>query len=57
MLHLLRGTLAPAFGSKSSAVSGQCPSRGSLQSFPSPWGMEQETWAVGDTFFSATPEM
>lgn len=57
MLHLLRGTLAPAFGSKSSAVSSQCPSRGSLQSFPSPWGMEQETWAVGDTFFSATPEM
>lgn len=73
VLHLLRGTLAPVFGSTSSghqlrpsqeppwhpgsALSGQCHSRGSLRSFPSPWGVEREMWAVGHAFVSATPEV
>lgn len=73
VLHLLRGTLAPVFGSTSSghqlrpsqeppwhpgsALSGQCHSRGLLRSFPSPWGVEREMWAVGHAFVSATPEV
>lgn len=50
MLHLLGAHLHLRLVPKSSAVSCQCQSSGSLRSFPSPWGMEQEAWAMGDTF-------